>query len=369
MLKNRRIPHPDLVRSIIGSFVISIILFILLVSYAPDAVSFSPNNYGWNGLHDVFSEYDIHLSSTGVVLPQQQGTNRSVLLVIQPILQFSQSDALNVKNFVGQGGTLVIADNLGTSNYLLDQMGLGIRILTNLTVNDPVYNWKAPSLPTAIVPHLTSNQYGFLAGVVGIAMDEPSPLTIIRGSSALVVASSSPESFDANRTELLGSPNLLQILNGAASVALKPIAKGPLPLAALQTIGKGTVIVVGDSQFFTNPIWKIANNQILIGNLFSNSTVYLDSSHWQVNTEGVLRTEIASIFAVISRFPLDYLLTLGFAGAALLLLPVYTGAIGAGKRRKRSVKSFEASSSSETSSFNKDILARVRKDREKYGIR
>ena len=142
-------------RSIVGSLILAFLLFLLLIAYAPDSVAFSPNNYGWNGIHDVFSTYRMHPVNSEDNLPA--GGNRSVLVEIQPVVSFSSLDAQFIRNFVEHGGSLVIADNIGISNSLLTQMGVNVQILSNLTVNDPVYNWKAPALPTAIVLHASSN--------------------------------------------------------------------------------------------------------------------------------------------------------------------------------------------------------------------
>ena len=191
-------------------------------------------------------------------------------------------------------------------------------------------------------------------------MDEPSPL--LSGSGALVIASSSPQSFAANRSQLLTSANPLQLLNGGSSGGLKSVAKGPFPLAAEQPLGNGTVLVFGDSQFFTNSLGQIANNPLLIRNLFSNSSVYLDTSHWQSNTEGAVKAELFSIYALISQSPLNYLATLGFVGAALLILPVFTVSGSGEKKATTTVVD-------DRSAFNAEIMARIRRDREKHGIR
>src|ERR1700726_299034 len=60
--KEMTVNHRNLIlsRSIVGSLVLSFLLFLLLIAYAPDSVAFSPNNYGWNGLQDVYSAYGMH---------------------------------------------------------------------------------------------------------------------------------------------------------------------------------------------------------------------------------------------------------------------------------------------------------------------
>ncbi len=354
-------------RSIAAALALTFLLFLLLLAYAPDSVAFSPNNYGWNGLHDVVTTYDLHPASSADTLAfvQDSGANETtILLEVQPVVPFSSLDALIIKNFVTSGGTLLIADNSGTSNSLLAQMGVGIRILSNYTVNDLVYNWKAPALPTAIVTPAERARFAYLSNVRGIAMDEPSPLSISRGVALL--ASSSPESFGANRSQLTSSQNPLQLLNGDVGAGLQRLTKGPFPVVAQQNLGNGSVIVFGDSQFFTNPVWNVGDNRVLTGNLFSHSQVYLDTSHWQANTAGEVKAELFSVYALIAQSPFEYLATAGIVAAVLLVLPVFSLS-GFGEIKKK--RDIVASSNLGPVLFNRELLERVRRDREKYGIR
>jgi hypothetical protein len=66
----------------------------------------------------------------------------------------------------------------------------------------------------------------------------------------------------------------------------------------------------------------IANNKALISNLLSNSTVYLDTSHWPVNTSGSIKAELASIYATMSGPWLRYVLALGIIGAVIACMPL-----------------------------------------------
>lgn len=331
-------------RVVASAAIIGLILFVALISLAPDAVSFSPNNYGWNGLHGIFSNYSI--DPVGSISGVKAGENRSVLLIMQPVTQFSASYAEKVSNFVEQGGILVVADSEGTSNSLLRGMGVSINIETQFAIFDPVYNWRASSLPTALV--LSSTKLGtLLQGVRGIAMNRPSPLDIGVGASAFAI--SSPLSFESNRTS-----------GSLVPTNPKPIASGPFVVAAYERMGKGLVLVIGGSEFFTNSMSRVADNGALISNILSNSRVFLDVSHWPANTAGNLKSFFDSEYASFSQFPFNLILTLGFVGVSLVLLPVFSGVIGAGEREPIGNRG---------ASFDEKILKRVRRDRERYGIK
>ncbi len=376
-IRNRVRPwtkYKPIFRSIVGSIILGLIVFILVVGYAPDSVAYSPNNYGWNGLHSIYSTYSMQ---TVTSLSNLSPGPKSVLLIIEPVSSFSEADSLIVQNFVQHGGTLVVGDSIGTANSLLQGMGIGIRVDTNLTVADPLYNWKAPLLPVSAVPPAEAQSYSFLSGVEGIAMDEPSPLVLTRGSDAIPVGFSSPLSIEVGRSGLPSPSNSFSgLLGGSSTAGLKAVSGGPFPLIAVQKMGNGMVIVAGDSQIFTNPIWTEANNRRFIDNLLSNSLSFLDSSHWQANTAAAFKGEIAFVYGEISQFPLNYLFTLGVIEVALLIVPLYNDVRRAESRKRIStgrIGSTAVASGEEgkglASSYNQQILDRVRKDRDKYGIR
>ena len=316
-----------------GSLVLSIILgsllFIGLIVLAPDSTLYSQNNYGWNGLHAVSAKYSIQSVSS---LSQIPISNNSVLLEVAPSIQFSSSSAQLVRNLALAGGSVFIMDSTGTTNSLLSYLGAGIQIAGN-SVNDPIYNWKSNSLPLALVQSPGGSKYSFLSGVRGLALDEPSSLVV---SGAQRLATSSPQSVLSNSSQ-----------------------RGPFDLLASKNIGKGMILVLVDSNFLTDSVWSNADNQILIQNLFANRTVYLDTSHWPLNTETSVKSKILSIFPLLSSFPYEYLATIAFVVIAILLVPVVRGlySLDRGVQVTRQV-----------SRFNNASLKRVEEERAKHGV-
>ncbi|MHB1907955.1 MAG: hypothetical protein ACYCQJ_03670 [Nitrososphaerales archaeon] len=316
-----------------GSLVLAVILgsllFIGLIAFAPDSTSYSQNNYGWNGLHDVSAKYSIQSVSS---LSQIPISNNSVLLEVAPAIQFSASSAQVVRNLAVAGSSVFIMDSTGTSNSLLSYLGTGIQIAGN-SVNDPIYNWKSNNLPLALVQSPGGSEYSFLSGVKGLALDEPSSLIV---SGAETLATSSPQSVLGNSSQ-----------------------RGPFDLLASKSIGNGMILVMGDSNFLTDSVWSNADNQILIQNLFANRTVYLDTSHWPLNTQTSIKSQILSILPLLSSFPYEYLVTIAFVVIAILFVPVVRGlySLDKGVRVTRQV-----------SRFNNASLKRVEEERAKHGI-
>jgi hypothetical protein len=295
-----RIKH----RSLIGSAIIGFLVFILLISSAPDAVPYSSNNYGWNGAHNLYSSYHV-IQINSVSNLNSQNESKSVLLIVQPVSNYSLAESDAIKHYLDSGGFVVIADSLGESNALLNSLGVGITVDDNLMIQDQTYNWKNPSLPTALI--LSNDHFKFASSVKALGVNVPSPLVIEQGAQAVGI--SSPFSVALTRSSSLFSSSE------------KVLETGPFAVAGAEKIGNGTVLVIGDSSFFTDSELGIANNGILARNLFQNSTVYVDTSHWPVNTVSSLKAEIAYVYSSIAFVPTRYVLTLGIVGLALFLFP------------------------------------------------
>jgi len=336
------------VRSILASGVVAAIVFILLVLFAPDAVPFSSNNYGWNGIQQISSHYHIAPVSSLVGLQPKH----SVLLLLQPTLNYSQADASVVEQFVRGGGVVLVASSSDEANGLLQAIGTGVRVESQYAINDPTYNWKSSVLPTVLVLPGAAQEFGFLGGVNGIALNAPSPLLVQPGSPTKVVAISSPASREVNR-----STTSLQGLLGGST----PVTIGSLPTVVAERIGNGSLIIAGDSQLFTNSVWTLADNQALARDLMANSTVYLDTSHWQPNTGEGVKAMLGSAYAVFSGIPLRYALVALFVGALIIIVPSFIELRTETKTEPRGIVSGQRI-------FNKEVIDRVRKDREKYGV-
>lgn len=286
------VKRSNAMRAVAASAVIAALAFVLLVQYAPDSVAFSPNNYGWNGLQGVASAYGVGFVTTVAALPAG-----SVLVIAQPSMNFSRDYALAVRSFLSGGGTVLVADKSGVADSLLSQIGSAISVQSKYSVVDSTYNWRSKSVPTALVLSSAKSRFPFLANVTGIALNRPAPLAVSPGGEELAVTSQ----FSAAPGDGSG--------------------QGPFAVMAAQKVGRGTLLVVGDSQFLLNSEWTIADNGVLIGNLFANAHVYFDASHWGVSSIAQLKSEFGEFYGFVSGVPMRYVATLFVVGAALALAP------------------------------------------------
>ncbi len=111
------------------------IIGILLLSFpfsVPVIKSFCPYsifNTNWNGC----SEFAKMIHHRGKLIPilspyDSYSINEGVLFIISPDIHYSNSDIEKIKNFLNNGGVLVIADDFGYSNDILDGLNISSKI-------------------------------------------------------------------------------------------------------------------------------------------------------------------------------------------------------------------------------------------------
>jgi hypothetical protein len=129
-----------------------------------------------------------------------------------------------------------------------------------------------------------------------------------------------------------------------------------------EKIGDGSIIVIGDSQLFTNSVWALADNRILAANLMTNSTVYLDTSHWQPNTDQGVRAALDIVSSWFSSYPLRYVTVIVFVAAAIFIVTGFSELNGKeeGEPKKSLITHI---------TFNKEAIERVEKERRKHGVK
>jgi Domain of unknown function (DUF4350) len=284
-------------RAMAAAAILGVLTFLLLVQYAPDTVAFSPNNYGWDGLQGVASTYSLNFTTTFSSLPP-----RGVLVIIQPSSNYTRGDATQIRTFLTGGGTVLVADKSGVANSLLRALGSTISIQSQLSISDQTYNWKAKAVPTALVLPNAKLEFTFLSAVKGIALSQPSPLKLAAAGASDVAITS-------------------QFSSASPSTGSGTTSRGPFVVMAAQKFGNGTLLVVGDSQFLLNSEWTIANNQVLIGNLFTNTNVFVDASHWGLSSIAQLKAELAPPSHALSSYPARYILTALMVAVTLALVP------------------------------------------------
>ena len=302
---------------------------LFLVAMASPVIStttdFSIYNSGWNGTSGIaISTYELG-NFVPTLSTQASGTDMRIahlglqefdlvpttdsLMILGPTKGFSMSDGEIVRSFVMAGGIVLLADDFGTGNSLLDAVGAQSRFTGKLLM-DLSFD-RSPEFPVC---------FDFAAdpltdGLSTILLNHPSSISV-SGSNTSVIARSSIGSWldsDGDYVRDLGEP------------------RGPFPVMVRERIGAGTLILLSDPSALINGMVGQLDNELLSANIVSvvcdhRLSVYFDESHREYFDPVSVTTEITGDLPFATKM---HLLVI----AALLLLWVSTDVIDETVRR------------------------------------
>lgn len=230
----------------------------------PSKTDFAPSNPYWNGLSSAHSEFGLSpVASLDLLLTQPRGT---ALLVI-PTTPLGAGDLEEVHRYVEAGGILILMDDFGFGNALLERLGVSARFDGRLLV-DPLFNHRSRRLPRILdlEPGPASE------GVEGLVLNHATVISTTDGAVGLTtVARSSPASYlDANA-------------NGQRDA---DEAAGPFVVVALGRVGEGHVALVSDPSLLLNSMLGLGHNRRFVRNLFhlagEGAQVFVDEARMPV---------------------------------------------------------------------------------------
>jgi hypothetical protein len=229
----------------------------LILWYYPSSTDFATSNSHWNGLSEVSREFNIRpLTQAGGFPAESRGT---VLLVI-PTQPPQPGHLRLIRKYVETGGVLILLDDFGSGNDVLSFLGSQIRFSGQLLA-DPLFNLHNSRLPRVLdmAPNLITQ------GVDELILNHATVLMNIEEGRA--AALSSPVSYlDLNR-------------NGRRDEG-EPV--GRFPVAALESLQQGYVVVVSDPSILVNSMIHLAGNRRLLRNAIAlagtPTRVFLDDT-------------------------------------------------------------------------------------------
>jgi hypothetical protein len=244
-----------LVRFIALAGIFTILIATAFAYYLPIQESYHPLNTGWNGCSEIFQMYGntTLLSSYDGAFP-----SGSLLAIIGPNLDFTTHDASMIHTFLDAGGTVLLADNFGTGNLLLEALGVNVRI-SGKQLADLYFYTRNSVFPIAY----DFSPSPLTANLTAIVFNRPSYL-LAANSSVTILASSSPFSFID--------------LGQGRPVANESVAS--YPIIAKSAVGKGSLIVIADPNVFTNEMVGLFDNTLLFRNLMKgHNHLIIDVAH------------------------------------------------------------------------------------------
>jgi hypothetical protein len=180
-------------------------------------------------------------------------------LILIPYLEFTSAELGELNSFVTNGGTLVLGDDYGYGNQVLEHLGLKARFSGHILL-DPLCCYKNKWFPR--VSHLVSSSV--TSDIESLILNHATCLIGVEAGDVLALSSSfSFLDMDGNQTWDKGEPN------------------GPLPVISHHNLGSGKIILISDSSIFINSMETIESNCAFIQNIAAATTseFLFDQSH------------------------------------------------------------------------------------------
>ncbi len=255
---------------------IIVLALAVIVWFYPPTGDFSVGNPSWNGISTYSNIVKATLLTSFTDLP---AASKGTSLILVPYEPFSKSEIAQLQAYVLNGGTIVLMDDYGYGNQVLNGLGLNIRF-SGQTLLDPLYDYRNARLPK--ITDFTSSIIN--VNVSSIVFNHATCLTDISG--ATVIASSSSFSF-------------LDLNNNGAYDSNEP--NGPFPVAAYVKMSQGYIVAVADPSPLINGMINLDNNQQFVNNLVSiqtsNPKIFIDQSHLPKTSLDEGKTFLAAIYS------------------------------------------------------------------------
>ena len=272
---------------------IALVLILAIVAwFSPSNEDFRADNPLWNGTKDISSSFPASpLASLSDLPPSPQGST----LILIPYLDFTPAELGELNSFVTQGGTLVLADDYGFGNQILEYLGLKARFSGEILL-DPLFNRKNKWFPR--ISHLASSSV--TSNTESLILNHATCLSDVEASDVLAL-SSSFSFLDLNGNQSWDEEE----------------PTGPLPVISRHNLGSGKMILIADPSIFINSMETIESNYKFIQNLAAITTAELliDQSHLPPSNLHQTKNLLA--------YTHDYLITpVGTLGLVILALTI-----------------------------------------------
>ncbi len=255
-------------RTMLLSGLVVLIILLVIGRFYFSEEDYNLQNTDWNGLSHMASAAHVTplYNTAGLAAP---GSGRT-LLIASPENNFTEAESAQILAFLRSGGKVVVADDFGKADSLLNAIGSPITI-------DPVplyqYENYYVNQTFPIVTNISSSPY--TRNVRQIVLDHPASLNVT--GDAQVIASSSDRAWrDYNGNLSLDSDEQM----------------GTYPVVARSAYAGGELIVISDPDIFINSMLDKGDNSAFMSDVFTGP-VMVDVSH------GMGVTPMGSVYYVI----------------------------------------------------------------------
>lgn len=195
---------------------------VLLLHLSADYNDYSRYNPGWNGTSRFFESLEQDKVVLLTAADELPGYNNSALLIIAPAGNYSETDTRYYRDFLERGNTVLVLDDFGSANSLLNQLRTGVR-LRNIPLmsadrayNNPVFIRAYPYGRSPVIRNITT-----------LTLDRPSA---VDGGSPFLLSSllsweDQNDNQRADQNETIGQfavGTMVQVGNGGLYVISDP---------------------------------------------------------------------------------------------------------------------------------------------------
>jgi hypothetical protein len=228
--------------------VIILVVFVSLAAiwFYPSVQAFMASNTMWNGINKFSKEFNVQNVDSVAALP---AAPKNDVLIAVPYIPYTTDELTQMKQFVANGGKLIMLDDFGYGNSFLEYAGIPARF-DNTPLLDPLFNYKNEYFPRI----LDFNTDVTASGIKMIAFNHGTTLGGVSQSQALAW-SSSMSFLDTNQNGNLDPGE----------------AEGPFVVAASYTLGSGTLDLVADSSLIMNVAPGTNDNNAFMNYLITSS--------------------------------------------------------------------------------------------------
>lgn len=280
----------------------TVVVLVLTVSLAcilflPSVQDFMSGNNMWNGIKEFSAEHDAVVVEGGNHISESPGKTALIIIAYKPL---GEAELSEIKRFLETGGVVLLMDDYGYGNDVLEFLGLDIRF-AGQPLLDPLFCYKNQWLPkvTDLAPELNES------GINTLVLNHATAL--LNTGGAEVLAWSSPTSFlDVNGNEKQDGE-----------------LQGPLPIIARLAAGKGTLAAIADPSIIINSMVDRDDNSRLIKYLTTEygeqRQILIDAAHLAQKPLDASKTSLSRVREALSMpYPL-----LGVIGLIFVVISRY----------------------------------------------
>ena len=281
-------------------FVLVLVISLLSIWFYPSIQDFMASNTKWNGIYNFSGEFEADNTDS---LEALSDSPQNVVLIAIPYQDYTAEELAQIKQFVDAGGSLLLMDDYGYGNNILDYLGVVTRFAASPLL-DPLFNFRNQNLP-----RITDFSSQVKESKIEVVMfNHATALTGVPESTG-IAWSSSASFLDLNENGVLDQGEL----------------KGPFAVAAEFRLGQGRLALVSDPSIILNAMVDRDDNyefmRYLTRDPEGQREIVVDISHLTKDPLDVSKTRLidtrkalsspyalvgitALIFVVVSRYTL-----------------------------------------------------------------